>query len=63
MLLETFFSHLMQNVVAEICPQMITQKNRTISKPLAPSKTKSAEKSEYERSVCAKEEPFLNILY
>jgi hypothetical protein len=45
----------MQNVVAEICAQVITQKNRTVSKPLAPLKTKSPGKSEYERSVCAKE--------
>jgi hypothetical protein len=37
---------------------MITQQNRTISKPLAPSKTKSAGKSGYERSVCVKEETF-----
>jgi len=48
-------------MVADICAHMITQKNRTISKPLAPPKTKSPGKSEYERPVCAKEETFSNV--
>jgi len=48
-------------MVSDICAHKITQKNRTISKRLSPPKTKRPVKSEHERSVCAKEETFLNI--